>query len=307
MKKLRIISVLVCILLLISLFSPVAYATSVETSDLNNVIYSSNFALYTFKNYDQTYNIHLDITTGNGSFAIIYNSKPDYMYETLFAVPPESINISSIDFWNLLISACFSRASEWTTIYLPSTILTQKAAPSSTILLSEDTAKAYFQDWLYENYGATYTDRFVSRIIMQSYVFEKYESLDYEVLFDQSYYISTAISIAGFITSVLGMIVSPGYLSALGLLFSAGSLIPAGTTLHEYCLGVYMQKYIKLLGGSIKHANATKQIYYTAFAKDEENYYSIVSTPKIGYNPSETLFEDEEALQNAAWEHFCNP
>lgn len=172
MKKLRIVSILICLSLLLSITSPFAFAsnaTSTTSSPVSRIITCNDTAIYTYTNGSHSYCIYLDTTSGNGSFAVIYAGDPNNVHEYLFRLSPDKILPSSHTFWTSHASKCFSEAQNWKTVYIP------EALTSSLIHSSNNTRAAadetYFTNWLHTKHGLPHTDKIIGHPIKQSQVF----------------------------------------------------------------------------------------------------------------------------------------
>lgn len=310
MKKLRIISALICISLLLSITPPLAYATNAVSSppsSVSRIITGNNNAIYTYTDSSQSYCIYLDTISGNGSFAIIYTDDPDNMCEYLFSVSPDKIDPSSHAFWTLHASKCFSKSQNWSTTFIPDALISTSSQNGNNTRATAD--ETYFTNWLHNKHGLPYADRIIGYPMKQSQLFVMYQTLSYDVSKAQSHNLNTDMSIAGFILSVLGLVVTDALINAIIQLFDGAlSIIPAGSRLDQYELSAYYRKYVIAQGGNIIHASATKIIKYVGFARVSTNYRSVdEGGAKFYYYPSEELFEDNSVFMDAAWEHFCNP
>lgn len=302
MKKLRIISALICISLLLSIASPLAFAT--EAEPLSNIIIDKNYAMYQQEDSEHSFTIYLNTETFNGSFAVIYSNNPEYMYDYLFTLDTDEIDTSSSSFWDNLISDCFAQSSQWTTIYLPYALTYQTEYSA----ISRTTPETYFTDWLYDKYGAQRTNNVAGYYMRNSQLFVVYESVSYQVNLASSYRVNQAISVAGFITGILGLVAKVGIVSVIGAIAGVAGVIASGTHIDEYHLSVGMSKQVTVQGGSIVHASASKCIHYNGYANPDTGASGVdESSAIISYYPTEDLFEDHNALVDTAWEHFRNP
>lgn len=301
MKKFRIISALICMSLLLGITSPLVYAASPEAEALSNVIIEDSYAMYIMEDSTLKYTLYLDTETAIGSFAVVYKSNPDYLYDYLFTLAAEEIDTSSSVFWNNLISECFVQSSQWVTIYIPTAITQQndysRAAPEN-----------YFNEWLYDKYGSTHTASVMGYYIRQSQLFVIKEDLNYHVGISATYVVGYTLTVAGFITTFLGKTVAPPIVSIIGKIATVGGLILAGTQIREYVLSISYIRRAYVQGGSIVHASATKAIHYTGYANPDTGYADVDESSMVfSCYPTNELFENVDALVDAAWDHFRNP
>ena len=226
------------------------------------------------------------------------------MYDYPFTLDSNEIDTSSSVFWSDLIATCFSQSSQWTTFYLPNTISCLLDNTPST----RSTPMEYFNDWLYNKFGPQRTNSNAGYYMKQSQLFVLYETVSYQSTLSSSYKVNQAISVAGFVTAILGLVASAGVISVIGAVAGTAGLIAAGTKINEYTLSIGMIKQVTVQGGSIIHASATKAIHYTGYANPDTGYSAVDEGSEISsYYPTEELFEDNDLLIDAAWNHFRNP
>ncbi len=92
---------------------------------------------------------------------------------------------------------------------------------------------------------APYTERVLATSYKGALIFHLYEDLHYEAAKECRITIYDAISVAGLITSILGLNPNAPLISLLGLLFSAGSMIPSGTEMEIYTVSAVWDRYVK--------------------------------------------------------------
>lgn len=299
MKMFRIVAILICLSLLLSISSPLAYAT--ESGASTNVIVGENFALYQFEDHEHGFTIYINTETFSGSFSVTYKNNPHYLYDYLFSCDNMVVDTSSNAFWNSLASECFAQSSQWSTIFIP-TAITQQNNYSRT------TPENYFNEWLYEKYGSEHTASVKGYYMRQSQLFVVKEDMDYHVGISASYTISVAISVAGFVTAVLGFSASHPVISIIGVIAGVGGVIAAGTQINEYVLSIGYIRNAYVQGGSIIHASASKVIHYTGYANPNTGYAGVDEGSMVfSCYPTDELFEDINSLVDAAWDHFRNP
>ena len=132
--------------------------------------------------------------------------------------------------------------------------------------------------------------------------------MSYQSALTSSYKVNQAISVAGFITGVLGLVAGVGIVSVIGAVAGTAGLIAAGTKINEYDLSIGIVKNMTVHGGNIIHASAAKVIHYTGYANPDTGYADVdEGSETVNYHPSEDLFEDHYLLLDAAWNHLNNP
>ena len=299
MKKLRIVSILICMSLLLSITSPLAYAT--ETDEATSIIVDESFALYQFENHEYSFTIYINTETSGGSFAVIFKSNPDYLYDYFFTFDNNVVDTSSTTFWNNLASECFTQSSQWVTIYIPTAITQQNDH-------SRATPENYFDEWLYNKYGSEHTASVIGYYMRQSQLFVVKEDLSFHVGISATYTVSYAISVAGFVTAFLGYNAKHPVVSLIGVIAGVGGMIAAGTQIKEYVLSINYLRCAYVQGGTILHAYASKIMHYTGYGNPDTGYAGVDEGSMISsHSPSIEQFEDLNILVDAAWDHLRNP
>lgn len=89
MKKLKFLSCILSIVLVLNIMLPVASAAdinNVERAQLGVVSEYGDYAIRGVETPEVRYNILVDSSNGSGQFAIVYLDSPDYMYEYSFDI-----------------------------------------------------------------------------------------------------------------------------------------------------------------------------------------------------------------------------
>ncbi len=310
----RTLSALLCISLLVCIAIPKCHVNASPLVNLDNVVVSDNYALFNYENSNYILCIFLDTQEAAGSFAIIEKNNFNYLHEYLFDLDLSEINVSSVSFWNNLLSYCFSKSDQWSTSYIPDTVITHNVdTPASTTSNTLDASAAeshhdYFMNWLYDCYGPICTDSLVGHYLEVHVLFSLYETVRYGADPCREYIISATITVAGFIVSVLGLIASPSKLAALGAIASAGGLFTIDTKITEYALTISRIKHITTRGGDIIYAIASHHARFTGYVSDETNSHVVdEESYRAAYDPSQEVFDDTYALLDIAWIEYSNP
>ena len=296
MKK-HLVSLVLCLVLVSYLFTPYTNVAAADYASPGNVIVSGSYAVYSYEDAQCRYIIFLDTSTSSGSFAVVYNSTPNLMYEYIFALPTNGIDVASSSFWNHLIADCFENvnldhAINLNTAVIPST----DSQIATTYAVTSDPYEDDFLDWLENKHGPAREGSYVYGTTVNGITFLQYENVEYQVVKSNSHVVTKAISIAGLITSIFGFYYSPGLVAALGLLFSGASLVPAGTRIDTYTLCVYWEKYITAKDGTIRHSFTWKSIDYQGFlsgntcvVNEDEPFIAYESSKDYSINPTRGL------------------
>lgn len=305
MKFRKLLCLLLCFAILFEFTVPTAHATNTYNFDYSNLVTDGTHVVYYDTNSDYTFGIYLDSSTGNGSFSIIQSISPDYLYDFMINVSPEIIDIDSLTFWNELIDYCFDVYSSYDPIYLPNAITT---IPSTQFQMrtSSDPYEDDFYNMIREKVGSEpYTDREITTASRQGTLFMLYESLTYYIERDNSYYIHAALSITGFIVSVLTFNPNTALLSTLGIICSLDGIFAAGSTVYEYYVYAVWRRNVRLQNSTINLTNYAKELGYTGYAYSETGICAIVEDSERS-NVS-TLYNDIDAQFTEAYINWQNP
>lgn len=306
MKKL--FTVALCLTILINIFAPFVNASEATSTASGNIFSDDNYAIYSYEDSTQLLNIILDMHTGIGSFAIKYADVSTQICEYVFTISIEDIHIDSLEFWEELISYCFDNDSEWTSIFLPSSVtVVTPEENQKTRAASYDYAGAYMS-LLEAEYGNVRSNYYVKTSVVNGVVFMQYENVDLGVSKSNSYIINYAMTAAGLITSVLGLVTSKGLLTVIGLVATVGGVVTAGTRLDEYQLHTIWEKYITANGGTIKHSFVSMIALYTGYGSNKVPVSDELSLNLLeahySYTPSQAVFNSDSAQFNEAYQSY---
>lgn len=305
MKPRKFLCILLCSAIILGISSPVAYASSEYSIDLSNIYQGTNYVVYYCETISFRYAVYVNTSTGVGSFSIIQSESPDYMYDLTFTISPEDIIVNSLSFWNTIIDHCFTVYSEYTPIYLPSAIVI--TTPENTTMLAVDPYEDDFYDLLdkrleeklYNNYDSElnyikpYSNRGIYTASNQGTLYMLYETLNYYIDRDNSYYIHTAMTIAGFVVTIMGLSASPPILGIIGVICGVDGILQSGTYIYEYDVYALWRRNVRLQNSTINLTNYTKEIRYQGFANSVTNDCTLhYDGEKITIS---TLYDDIDA------------
>lgn len=306
--KRRIFAMILTIVLFVNISSPIIHAVDSPSTTPGTILSSGNYTLYCFENQEYKFNIFLDTISGIGSFAVIYSSSPNHMQEYSFSLTPEDIHVASMTFWDELVSCCFSNVSSWNSVNLENAISTSIQPQSeSTRAVSYD-YQGLYEGFLAEEYGPEREDYYTKTNVVGGIPFSQYENVFYGVSKSNSFIIGTTMTVAGVITSVIGLVVSPGLLSVIGLVASVSGIVVAGTQLDEYILYAYWAKYIVRHEGTIKYSFVEQHANYYGYGSNklpisDELTLDLLDSDIICV-PTDELFENDYAQFAAAYENY---
>lgn len=303
--KKRLTSLLLCLVLIAYLFTPHIHVAATDSVASGNVIVSGDYAAYCYEDAQCCYVIFLDTSTGSGSFAVVYNSTPNLMYEYIFTLASSSIDVASSSFWSNLIVDCFENISLDRTINLNTAVIPSTDSQiDATYAVTSDPYKDEFLDWLENKHGPARENSYVCSTTIGGINFLQYENMSYQVVKSNAHIVDETLSISSFIISFLEMAISPTIVGILGLLFP-NLTVPARTKVDIYTLCAHWVKYITVKDGTIHHSYSEKNPYYDGFVVvntcivDEEPAF-------IGYEPSESYFENDSLQFDAAYRSYMN-
>ena len=303
MKTKKILSFFLSCAIIFTLFTFTASADNTNITQGNDILTTG----YEDENF--RYNIIVDVANDTCQFAIVYLDSPDYVYEFVFDVsifekPNSKIDLSRIkDF-------CFENQSKWNEIYLPDAVTIVEGNENTqftTSSYSPSSAEAYFNDWLIQRYEVPYYGRVLgSKTINGTTMYLK---CGFQVDSDRSttYRIAQTITVAGFVTSVLGIVTGGVTLiSVLSTIASAGGLFTMGQSVYEYELRADWYRYATLVNGpGYPYGMCDKFITYTGYSYSETGSCNVDSaSAKTTYAPSSSVFNSYTQIYNRAYDEY---
>ncbi len=245
-KNSRFIAIFLVFSLVFPLLTPIAYAANTPEFELGDINVSGENAFCTYRSNDHVYCVHINTTSASGSFSVIYTNNPDTIYEYAFSVDPASMAVESNDFWDAVLSECFSNSTQWNTRSLSSSISVSTPSTGDAQPYAADPYVSQLTQKLQNIVGtAPYTGTIVATAYKGSLIFHVYQDLAYYASVANLFQLAQAMSVASFITGVLALALdwddfdSTTLLSILSLGFAAGSMIiGAGTTVKVYNVSV---------------------------------------------------------------------
>jgi hypothetical protein len=299
--------------MILSISAPAAYASNEYDVDLGKIHKEKNHVVYICESVDYRYAVYLNTTTGAGSFSIIQFVSPDWLYDLSFTLSPEGINLYSLSFWNNLIDDCFSIYSDYSPVFLPAAVVKTSSDNSMmrttdpyeddfySLLDSKLEKKLYNNDDPDKNFIEPHTSWTITTASNRGTLYMLYESLAYYIDRDNSYYIHVALSITGFIVSVLTYNPEAALISTLAIICSLDGMFEAGSTVYKYSAYALWRRNVRLQNSTINLTNYTKEIRYTGYA------YSVTGTCEL-HDESErvhvsTLYDDIDAQFAEAFVH----
>ena len=303
-KAIRCISVILCFVFLVNLFSPIALASENNAFPEMYITAIDDYANCFYQSDAYIASAVIETNTGYGCFAILYNDSAEYIYEYYFTLAPNEIYIKSSSFWNSLLSQCMSNQEQWRELYKPVIVYSNTANVSRSTRSSDITTK--FAPALEEQLDTTeYSGRIIHTDSRDRYLFHIYENVEFNAVEKELYFIPNAMSVAAFITSVLQMKVTSTLLSVFSFVY--GLTIPAETEIGSHNVCAITQRYVKRMDSSIWLNSTCRVVYYDGYAIANLDYYAIdTGSESVTYTHSEAYFNDKNAQIDDAYYYLTH-
>lgn len=310
MKKL--FTVLLSLVLLCNFASPIAYAISAPVAS------SGKYAVHGLVDEEKRFNIIIDTEEETGQFAILYLHDPDYMYEFCFNLRDIVPNQSNIT-WNLIETFCFNNENLWSEVYLTTAVVIDKAeepaeftfhSGGSTHVPDEATASSeeidYFEKWLTDKYGDEYSENLLSTTTKNGipmYLKSGFQAYAYQ---DTVYKIAQAMTVAGFITGVLGAVVETSILSVISAIVGTGSMLVPGSSVYEYRVRATWYRYVTLVSGEgYPYGMTNKVTFYDGYSYSKTGTCNVdEASAETFYDPSSSVYNSYSKIYEAAYAEY---
>lgn len=310
MKKLKFLSCILSIALVLNIMLPVASAAdinNVERAQLGVVSEYGDYAIRGVETPEVRYNILVDSSNGSGQFAIVYLDSPDYMYEYSFDIHDALSDVSNIR-WEELQTFCFDHDEQWTQVYLPSaiTVIDDEDEPAIVTRSSDSDAVQYFEDWLIDKYGDEYSGKLLSTKTQNGtkmYLKSGFQAYAYR---DRSYLVSATMTVVGFVTGILGLASGATAVAVIGAIAGTGGLLTMGQKVHEYKVRANWFRYSTLVSGTgYPYGLSDKFTYYTGYMYTGTGTCNVdEASADTSYIPSSTVYNSYANVFNAAYEEY---
>lgn len=308
MKKLKFISVFLVVAVLLQILSPVALAS--QNFDMNDVCRVDNIWAYGVEDSEMIYNLLVDTDKNSGQFAVKYKESPDTVYELVFDLgATDDVELAS--FWIATIERCFDNESAWSSTNISNAVQIVESNPSGISLYAADAYVTYFTNYLIGQYGAESYDYELRSTTEYGVTMTQYQAKLHRAGRDRTYLITAALTVAGFITGVLGAVIGDGIVAAISFILGSASLFTIGEKVYEYSLFTNWSRYITINGGSYPYNMTDKFIMYTGYvytatgnyAVDEASEQTLYSDSYAYYLRYTLQFEDAYAeYQRIGWQ-----
>lgn len=305
MKLTKLVSVILCISIVFSITSPLACATDSDVADLGNVLEGDGFAAYIYEDDSQRYTIFVNTDTGLGSFAVMYFTNEEYVYEYCFSLDSDSIAVEAVAFWTELLSECFSASNQWDEIYLPTAVTVQTNTNDNIATLAVDSVEDEFITLLEDHFDDTeHTGRIIATQYYGGTRFHVHENLEFGVSEKNTHILSQALSVASIVTGILGMQVTSTILGVLG--FAADVILPSGTEIGTHSVGATFVRYVRIADRAA-WLNSCNCVYeFNGYYISATDHYGIDwSSETVVYSHSEDYFNDTAQQLDDGYYYYC--
>ena len=301
MKVVRVVSVVLSLALVFCLQQPFAYASENEQSSDSYII--DDFAYYGFDDENALYNIIVSLEDRTVQFALTYKADQNKLYEYEFLLP-DTISFDAPLVWENITDICFNNAENWKSVNVSDAVYIETNSMDETSMRAVDEHKTYFTDWLAEQNGNPIDELFFSSQIMGGVMFSRYFMRQNTAYVSYRYILTQTLSVAGFLTGVVGLALSPTLMAVFSTIIGAGGLV-AGSTVTQYTLRTINCYYITADGGTYPYSMVDYFIYYTGYVYSETNGHGVDTASRYSfYDPSEHFYLAATEQFNTAYSEY---
>lgn len=305
MKKFKVLSLILTMVLAFNLIAPTAYAadyTDDKTVQMNTPVTNENYIMSGAETTDFRFNILIDKATQTGQFALVYLDSPDYIYEFTFdlASVPSNHNFSTLQTY------CFSNKDQWQEIYLPASVSVVQFDENQPQTRANDSYVTYFEDWLIDEFGDEYSGNLLSTKTQDGtkmYLKSGFQVYAYK---NKSYLIRNTMTVVGFVTGVLGLASGATAVGVIGLIAGADGLLHMKQSVYEYQLRANWFKYATVVSGTgYPYGLADKFTYYTGYVYTESGGWGVdTESASTSYVPSSTVYNSNTKIFDNAFDEY---
>lgn len=305
MKRSKVLSVILCIAMLLTIITPAAGAMNTSGVSLSDVYTNGNIAMYGFEDAEKLYNFSVDTQAMTGDFAVVYHNSPNYLYEYQFELPAGTTDIHTLSFWENLASLCFSNASSWNRVYIPAVIAVQHFTEPNVATIASDSHTQYFTNYLEDLYGAEYMGTILSSSNRGNTKLHLRTFLQYYVYKDATFTANKALSVVSFITGIIGVAATNAFLGLISAITGGVSLIPMGASIDRYKLRANWRRYVTVNNDDYPYSLADKLTFLSGYVYSETGYHDVdPSSATTDYVPSSSYFNSTTDLFNDAYDAY---
>lgn len=299
MKQFKVLSLVLIMSLLLNVLSPTAYALSSDHNNVECFYYTDNIVMYGFKDSEKLANFSVNLGTMTGELAIVYSSNPDYMYEYQYNLPSLKVKPQSQYFWDELYLFCLNNSAEWSEVYIPDIVAVEE---KNSDMMAAASSTTYFDNYLGGLYGSQYTDRLLNLKATSGVTMRIYEGLQLYTHMTTVYTALTTLTIASFITGMLGLVLSSGILGLFSVITGGADIILAGKMVYEYNLRANWYRYVYVNSHTYPYSMCNKFIYWTGYEYNDTGTQQVdTGSMRTDYVPSSSYFNTYSTQYDAAY------
>lgn len=280
--------------------------TAGETSGVSAYFIQDGKAFYGYENSNERVNFMVDLETKEAEFAIVYLNDANTLYEAKMTL--DSIeDLNSEEFWKSVENEFIKRSESWKKTNLSEAVLETEtsindAPQKSAAKMTESAIITKFRGLARTEVGiAPYDNKQLTTRIYNKITFKQKETLRYAAYKDKSYLITKAMSITSFITGILGLVASPGVVSAISTICGAAGMLPSGATAVKYRVFADTFRDITANSGSYIYNTTSKHICWDGYYLDKTEGCGLDKDSKTySYVPSKSHFNSSAAQFDAA-------
>lgn len=314
MKKSKVLSILLTLILLINTSAPVAYAADYnneESAKMSEVTTYEEYSIRGLENNKVRFNIFVDNENETGQFAIIYLDSPDYVYEFVFDLSDVSQNNTRAEsFWGDIRSYCFTNKNLWTKTHISTAVtVIHEAETNSSQKVIPATRSAetdYFEDWLIGRYGNEYSGNLITTKTQNGLTMYLKSAFQVYAYKDTTYVLNQTMTVVGFVTAILGFSASHPVVGVLGIIAGAGGLFSLNQKVYQYTLRANWFKYATCVSGTgYPYGLTDKFIYFDGYSYSETGTCNVdTASASTSYVPSATVYNSNTNIFNAAFDEY---
>ena len=313
MKKHKWFALFLSIVFMFNIISSGVYAADFnQPTDgyLGDIATNNQYAVYNFEDEEIRFIILIDRELEIGQFAITYLDDTDYSYELCFSLSDIPVTVEDLS-WGDIQTFCFDSQNQWEEIYLPEAItITEEptAAQNSVTPYSNSDAVAYFEDWLTTIYGNEYDGILVLSTTynnLNMYIKRGFQTI---IGVSREYSANETMTVASFILNFLGVSTASRIINWLSAIVGVGSIF-TGDKIYEYSVKANWFRYVTLtLADNYPYYGLVhKYTDYQGYRftnRNGEHYWVDEDTESTYYNPSESVFNDNDEILARAYQDW---
>lgn len=308
MKKFKFLSFVLTLALAFNLAAPIAHAAEPDNGtalQMNTPVTDGNYTISGYETEETRLNIVVNNADQTGQFALVNLDSPDYMYEFTFDLDDAAANTSNIDF-NALKAYCLENETLWNEVYLPSAVTVTETDANQPQTFAVDSNVTYFENWLTDKYGSEYSGQLLSTKTQNGtkmYLKSGFQAYAYK---DRSYLLSATMTVAGFVTGILGLAAGATAVAVIGAIAGTGGLLTMGKSVYEYVVRANWFKYATVVSGTgYPYGLSDKFTFYDGYVYTGTGTCNVdEASASTSYVPSSTVYNSNTNVFTSAFDEY---